>query len=91
MSEIDNRQLIQTAVEKAAEEAGIVDTSLLSLAIFDTSISLLKFNESGQVEGVNQFIDLLKKTKPQYFRVDVRNLPDADYAKAKRRLLTGGR
>lgn len=89
MSQDINEQLIETKVRAAAVEAGIVDTALLSLVTLDPM--LLKVNEKGQVEGVKEYIDLLKKAKPQFFKVaDVRKLSDADYAKEKRRLLTGG-
>lgn len=88
MNEDSSQQLIQTTLENAAKDAGIVDTSLLSIV----ELPALTLNEKGQVPGVKEFIDWLKKAKPQYFiDTNVRNLSDADYAAAKKKLLAGKR
>lgn len=58
-----DERLLRAELKTAAVKAGLVDLDVLKLA----DIGELKFNDKGEIEGLDKFIEDFKKAKPHFF------------------------
>ncbi|MQY52111.1 hypothetical protein HCX48_09505 [Rhodocyclus tenuis] len=78
---------IPRLIAAAAVAAGIIDTA--SLTAIDAS--LVKIDGRGEVTNAREVVEELRRRRPDLFKKSAKEMSDADYEEARRRLSGIGR